>query len=178
MVFRFHCRQNILLWAFSWTVNTISGAVHKVSEPLSLVLQREKKKQILLYFPFPERSEVHSGLCSLVFKLGTVFFDDTESNFFLSILLVMRSQSGISVFSGSFWISLFFVMYSPPFFHCWTALTGTNQLWKKWIFLNSSQCYLLASGNEAFWKNLNTALEIIGQRAETRRIKCWKLPNE
>lgn len=32
--------------------------------------------------------------------------------------------------------------------------------------------------NEAFWKDLNTALEIIGQRAETRRIQCWKLPNE
>lgn len=50
MVFRFHCRQNILLWTFSWTVNTIAGAVHEVSKQLSLMLQREKKRQILLYF--------------------------------------------------------------------------------------------------------------------------------
>lgn len=46
------------------------------------VTERQKETDLAL-FPLPECSKVHTGLCSLVFKLSTVIFDDTDSYFSL-----------------------------------------------------------------------------------------------
>lgn len=48
------------------------------------MLEREKKRQFLPYFPLPESNSVHTDLSPLVFKLGTAIFDDIESYPFLS----------------------------------------------------------------------------------------------